>query len=63
MEVTINATLSSDQSGKRKLAGGLLATTLALTGGVAIVGAANGTPNHSEYGDVPLHGDHQFFGE
>jgi len=30
------------QSGKRKLAGGLLATTLALTGGVAIVGAANG---------------------
>ncbi len=29
------------QSGKRKLAGGLLATTLALTGGVAVVGAAN----------------------
>lgn len=36
---------SLTQSGKRKLAGGLLATTLALTGGVAIVGAANGTPN------------------
>lgn len=32
------------QSGKRKFVGGLLATTLALTGGVAIVGAANGTP-------------------
>ncbi|MDQ6602109.1 MAG: hypothetical protein M3176_01045 [Chloroflexota bacterium] len=31
------------QSSKRKLAGGLLATTLALTGGVAVVGAANGT--------------------
>ncbi len=30
------------QSSKRKLAGGLLATTLALTGGVAVVGAANG---------------------
>lgn len=29
------------QSSKRKLAGGLLATTLALTGGVAVVGAAN----------------------
>lgn len=33
------------QFGKRKLAGGLLATMLALTGGVAIVGAANGTPS------------------
>jgi len=31
------------QSGKRKIAGGLLATTLALTGGIAVVGAANGT--------------------
>ncbi len=33
------------QSGKRKLAGGLLATTLALTGGVAVVGAATGAPS------------------
>jgi hypothetical protein len=32
------------QSGKRKLAGGLLATTLALTGGIAIVGAQTATP-------------------
>lgn len=32
------------QSGKRKLAGGLLATTLALTGGIAIVGAQTTTP-------------------
>ena len=36
---------SLTQSGKRKLAGGLLATMLALTGGVAIVGAANGPSN------------------
>jgi hypothetical protein len=33
------------QSGKRKLAGGLLATTLALTGGIAIVGAQSATPS------------------
>jgi hypothetical protein len=32
------------QFGKRKLAGGLLATALALTGGIAFVGAQNGTP-------------------
>jgi hypothetical protein len=32
------------QSGKRKLAGGLLATTLAVTGGIAIVGAQTATP-------------------
>ncbi len=31
------------QSGKRKLIGGLLASALALTGGIAIVDAANGT--------------------
>ncbi len=32
------------QSGKRKLAGGLLITTLALTGGIAVVGAQTAAP-------------------
>ena len=39
------------QSSKRKLAGGLLAATLALTGGIAVVDAANGTAKPAKTAD------------